>query len=219
MPGTALIAGVGPTIGEAVARELHDAGYAVGLFARSTDLIDSVADDLGPGALAVQTDITDPEAVVAGTDRVRNALGPIEVLVLNAAGGGGNPVGKASVSRLRELFDVRVAGSLACVNAAIEDLRQTGGTIVVSGTTYADGHAAEQLEWGAVAPATRGLARSLDDGLTDVQVSYIEIGTAVAPDEEDRVSAVPASAIAAKYRHIVAEETAYTREVTIDDRG
>jgi NADP-dependent 3-hydroxy acid dehydrogenase YdfG len=218
VPGTALIAGVGPTIGEAVARELHAAGYPVGLFARSGDVIDALAADLGADACAVQTDITDAAAVERATDRVREALGPIEVLVLNASGGGGNPVEEASVQRLRELFDVRVAGGLACVTAARGDLQQTNGTIIVSGTTYADGHAAEQLEWGAVAPATRGLARSLDDGLTGVQVSYVELGTAVAPDGAARQFAVPASAIAEKYRQLTAEDTAYTREVTLDQR-
>jgi len=147
---TAIVAGVGPTIGEAVAREFHAAGMDVGLFARSEAFVAELADGLGVGTLAVPTDVTDPDAVEAGTAAVREAFGPISVLVCNADGGGGKPVDDASVERLRSIFDVRVGGTLACVRAALADLRETEGTVIVSGTTYADPPVTEQLEWGAV---------------------------------------------------------------------
>jgi len=61
MARTAIVAGVGPGLGAAVARRFVDERCQVGLFARSTGFID----ELGEDAVAVQTDITDPEQVRA----------------------------------------------------------------------------------------------------------------------------------------------------------
>jgi NADP-dependent 3-hydroxy acid dehydrogenase YdfG len=115
MSDTAIVAGVGPAIGDAVARRFHEAGMDVGLFARSPEYVEDLAADLGAGALAVPTDVTDEAAVREGVAAVREAFGPVSALVLNASGGAGRPVEDASVDRLRSVFDVRVAGSLACV--------------------------------------------------------------------------------------------------------
>lgn len=218
MSETAIVAGVGGTIGEAVAREFHDAGWDVGLFARSESFIGELAAELGEGALAVPTDITDEPAVEAGVSQVREAFGAISVLVLNATGGGGNPVGEGDVERLRSIFDVRVAGSLACVAAAREDLRATNGTVIFSGTTYADPPVTEQIEWGAVGPAAHGLASSLDAGLEGVQVTYVEIGTAVRPGGESDPVSISAESVASEYRRLVERDEIATRTVELRRR-
>ncbi|WP_256296374.1 SDR family oxidoreductase [Haloarchaeobius salinus] len=218
MTGTAVIAGVGPKIGEAVARELHDAGYDVGLFARSEAFIAELAAYLGEGTLAVPTDVTDEESVEAGMATVREEFGPVSVLVLNATGGGGRPVGQANAERLRGIFDVRVAGSLTCVNAALADLRETEGTVIFSGTTYADSLVPEQIEWGAVGPAARGLSASLATALDDVQVTYVRIGSRVAPAGQVDDDALSAAEVAATYRELVERDVAVTRELDLRQR-
>lgn len=215
MSDTAIVAGVGPTIGEAVAREFHAAGMDVGLFARSEAFVEDLADDLGDGALAVPTDVTDEAAVREGVETVREAFGPVSALVLNASGGGGRPVEEASVERLRSVFDVRVGGALACVQAALPDLLETDGTVVVSGTTYADPPVVEQIEWGAVGPAAHGLATSLDAALDDVQVTYVRIGSAVRPPDESGPVSIGADTVAAEYRRLVEQEEAVTRELDL----
>lgn len=217
MAHTVLVAGVGPRIGEATVRTFHAAGHDVGMFARSSDLIDDLAADLGDGALAVEADITDEDAVVAGVETVREALGPVGALVLNASGGGGRPFPDASVERLRHLFDVRVAGSLACVQAVADDLRETEGTVVFSGTTFADGESPDQVEWGAVAPGARGLARTLASALESVQVTYVSIGSAVRPAAD--AWSIPAESVAETYLDLVEREDAVTRELDLYRRG
>lgn len=219
MSETAIVAGVGPTIGAAVAREFHEAGMNVGLFARSPGFIEDLAADLGEGARAVPTDVTDEAAVAEGVATVREAFGPVSVLVLNASGGGGRPVEEADVDRLRSIFDVRVAGSLACVTAALPDLRETGGTVIVSGTTYADPPVTEQVEWGAVGPAARGLTLSLDAALDEVQVTYVRIGSAVRPPGEAGPMALGADVVAAEYRHLVERDAAGTGELDLRQRS
>lgn len=218
MTRTAVVAGVGPTIGESVARRFHEAGYDVGLFARSTEFVEELAADLGDGAVAVQADVTDETAVEEGVQTVREAFGSVSALVLNASGGGGRPVEEAEVDRLREVFDVRVAGSLACVQAALPDLRETGGSVVVSGTTYADPPVTDQIEWGAVGPAARGLATSLDAALDDVQVTYVRIGSGVAPAGEAGPASLGADAVAERYLQLVEDDGTATRELDLRRR-
>ncbi len=217
MTGAAIVAGVGPTIGQAVARRLHGAGYDVGFFARSEAFLEELSADLGEGALAVPTDITDTDDVEAGVNAVREAYGPVSVLVLNATGGGGRPVEGASVDRLESMFAVRVSGSLACVQAVRDDLLETGGTVIFSGTTFADGEVPQQIEWGAVGPATSGLANSLGAALDGVQVTYVRIGSRVVPGEAGS-GALSASEVADTYLDVIEREGVTTRECEVYSR-
>jgi len=218
MSETAIVAGVGQTIGESVARRLHRAGYDVGLFARSESFVEQLADDLGDGALAVPTDITDTEAVQRGVETVRAAFGPVSVLVLNATGGGGRPVEQATVDRLESIFAVRVAGSLACVQAVREGLQETEGTVIFSGTTFADGGVTGQVEWGAVAPAAEGLATSLAAALERVQVTYVRIGSSVTPADVAAEGALSADQVADTYLDLIEREAVTTRELDLYSR-
>lgn len=215
MSDTVLIVGVGETIGEATARQLHEAGYDVGLFARSAPFIEELAADLGAGAVAVPTDITDTAAVEAGVERVQAELGQLGAVVLNASAGGGRPIEDASVERLQSMLDVRVAGSLACVQAALPDLRETEGTVVFSGTTYAEETAPEQVEWGAVGPATQGLAATLDAAVDEVQVTYVSIGTGIAPADTDARQRLDADELAAVYQQLIERDRAVTRRLDV----
>jgi len=211
---TAIIAGVGPTIGEAVARRFHDAGMNVALLARSAGRIDALAEELGDGALAVQGDVTEPAAVEDAVAAVREAFGPVSVLVCNAAAGGGNPLEEATPERFEAVWRVRAYGSFLLVRALREELLETGGTVLFSGTTYATETAPDQVEWGSAAPAVQGLARTLADALTPVHVCYVRIGTAVRP--EGSPVAAHAETVAERYLELVEQEGAAFSEVLLD---
>ncbi|EMA62457.1 SDR family oxidoreductase [Halorubrum lipolyticum] len=222
MSRVVVVAGVGPNIGTAVARRFHADGFAVAMLARSDRVTAPLAAELGSDAVSIAADVTDRSAVERAMERVRTELGPVEVLVLNASGGGGRPVDEANVERLRSIFDVRVGGSLACVRAALRDLRETEGTVLFSGTTFAEPPVTEQIEWGAVGPAARGLAQSLDAALDDVTVTYVRIGSAVRPAESsteaeetgDRI-AIDAADLAAEYRRLVDRPGLATSELDL----
>jgi NADP-dependent 3-hydroxy acid dehydrogenase YdfG len=148
-------------------------------------------------------------------ERPYEELGPIEAVLLNATGGAGRPLEDASVERLRSIFDVRVAGALACVQAALPDLKETEGTVVFSGTTFADGTVTDQIEWGAVAPAARGLSNSLAASLDSVQVTYVRIGTGVAPTDANASRRLDADELAELYRDLVERDRAISRECDV----
>ena len=87
MTRTAVIAGVGPGLGESLARKFAAEGCRVALFARSLDYIEELADDLpDPGkGLAIQTDLADVDQIRDGFESVREAFGPVDVLVNHAS--------------------------------------------------------------------------------------------------------------------------------------
>lgn len=201
MTRTLLVAGVGETIGTAVARRFAEDGWNVALLARSGEVTDPLAEELrerGVDALALRADVTDPEAVEAAVSRASDGLGPVECVVCNATAGGGHPFEDADADTFRRIFEVRTLGSFHLVRAAAAALRETDGTVLFSGTTYATEPAPEHVEWGAGAPATRGLARTLDTS-RPFDVCYVRIGSAVRPPESEFPGAVGADEVAERY--------------------
>ena len=138
MTRTAVIAGVGPGLGASIARKFVAEGCAVGLFARPSDFIDNLAADLNEegDALAVQTDITDAEAVAAGFEEVRAAFGPVDVLVNHASGGAWKRLMDLSGEEFEQALAVGPQGSFHCSQEAVADmLDNDGGTVIFTGAT------------------------------------------------------------------------------------
>ena len=193
MGETVLVAGVGPNLGETVARRLVAAGHRVGLVARSGDRVESLADALGDDAVPAAADITDGDDLGSAVAELRAAFGSVDAVVHNANAPGGNPPAEATPERLAAVWRVRTLGLLHCLQAAPE-----AAAVVVSGTNYASGAAPEQVEWGSGAAATKGLARSVGEA-GEAAVTYVEIGAAVAPPESTFPGAIGADRLADRY--------------------
>lgn len=84
----ALVTGAGRGIGREVAVRLAALGWSVGLTARSGDELDETAEmvrEAGGREVTLAGDVSRPEAVEAMCEAVEGDLGPVEVLVNNAA--------------------------------------------------------------------------------------------------------------------------------------
>ena len=162
---TAVIAGVGPGLGAALARKFGKEGCRVALLARSRDYLQELASQLkanGTQALPVQMDITDPVQVARGFERVRQELGLVDILVCHASSGG--PFNRGVLETSPEDFErawrVTVYGALLSCQAAVPDmLKRQDGCILFTGATSSVRGAA--LAFSSAKFALRGLAQSL----------------------------------------------------------
>ncbi|EMA42782.1 SDR family NAD(P)-dependent oxidoreductase [Halococcus saccharolyticus] len=225
MTRTVVIAGVGSGLGASIARKFASEGCDVGLFARSGEFIESLADELDetPGdALAVPTDITDPEAVEAGFETVREAFGPVDVLVNHASGGAWKGLQDLSTEEFDQALAVGARGGFLCSQEAVEDmLDEDGGTVIFTGATSSVRGNDGALAFSAGKFAVRGMAESMarDLGPEGIHVAHVVIDGGIRPPEREVGSPeeyLDPDAIAESYWHLVEQErSAWTLELDL----
>jgi 3-oxoacyl-[acyl-carrier protein] reductase len=129
----ALVTGAGRNIGRAIALALADAGAAVVLNARSSiEEIRSVEAEIGPNALAVLADVTDPAAVERMLAQAKERFGRLDVLVNNAAIRAVEPLEEIGLARWREVTGVILDGAWNCSQAALAPLKESGCAAIVN---------------------------------------------------------------------------------------
>jgi NAD(P)-dependent dehydrogenase (short-subunit alcohol dehydrogenase family) len=158
----AVVAGVGPGLGAALVRKLAEEGCRVGMFARSSKFIGKLATDLGPYALAIPTDISDSKQVAAGFRKVRERLGPVEILVAHASGSLGGRLEKTSSEEFERSWRTAVLGAFLCAREALSDmLERRKGAIIFTGATSSVRGRGGAVAFSSAKFAVRGLAQSL----------------------------------------------------------
>src|ERR1700684_3265801 len=80
----ALVTGANQGVGLQVARELVANGLTVLVGSRNFERGEAAAIQIGPGAIAVQLDVTDGDSIAAAAERIRNEIGRLDLLVNNA---------------------------------------------------------------------------------------------------------------------------------------
>ncbi len=134
----AIVTGAGRGIGRAMAQELARAGAAVAVLARSEDqLTETVALIEGEGgrAIALPADVTDQLAVARAVAETERQLGPVELLVNNAGGGGQvGPLWEVEPDAWWRCVEVNLRGSFLCAQAVVPGMvaRQRGRVIITS---------------------------------------------------------------------------------------
>ena len=196
MKQTAVITGVGSGLGAALVRKFVKMGCRVGMFARSADYLTQFAKELTGmkgAALAVPTDITDPEQVARGFRKVREAYGPVDILV--------NHAGNATWAGLLELkphdfeqaWRVGSYASFLCAQEAVPDmLNKGGGTILFSGATSSIRGRGGALAFSSAKFGVRGLAESLARELwpKGIHVAHVVIDGAIDTPDSRKPSSV-----------------------------
>jgi len=138
---TAIIAGVGPGTGAALARAFAKEGYAVGLLSRHAESSEPVAKEIidsGGKALAVPTDVTNRQSVISTVGQIRKNLGRITALAHNASGYGRGTILELDPEQVRQSFEANVMGALHLAQAVIPDMLKAGhGFISLTGATAA----------------------------------------------------------------------------------
>jgi len=129
----AVVTGAGRGIGEGIAKVLAGAGARVLCAARRQQEIERVAAEIegdGGSAVAVRTDVTDPDAVRALGQAALDQWGRLDIWVNNA---GGSPLQVPLTELPREEWDATLALNLTAIwesTRVAAELMEEGGRIV-----------------------------------------------------------------------------------------
>ena len=116
MRRVALVTGAGRRIGADIARRLAREGYAVALFANAS-LVGAEALAAEIGGRAFYADLADPEAAAAAFARAADGLGPVELLVNNAAAFEDDSIDRLDLALWRRQFAVDLESPVFLIGA------------------------------------------------------------------------------------------------------
>jgi NAD(P)-dependent dehydrogenase (short-subunit alcohol dehydrogenase family) len=193
-----IVTGGGTGLGKAIATEFARLGASVGILSRNDEhRAAGVAAVEGAGgrATAVRCDIRDPASIAAAFDRVHEDLGPIDVLVNNAAGNFPVPAEDMSPNAWRTVVDIVLNGTFYCCRDLARRLIPAGrdASIVNVGASYAwtggPGFAHSAAAKAGVKNLTETLA--VEWGPYGIRVNGLVPGLMPHEDETADIAAVP----------------------------
>jgi NAD(P)-dependent dehydrogenase (short-subunit alcohol dehydrogenase family) len=177
----ALVTGANQGVGRQVAKELVANGLTVLVGSRNFERGEAAAKEIGPGAIALQLDVTDRASVAAAAARIRSEFGRLDVLVNNAAISNtekGNLslreyakltlASNVSLDEVRAVWETNVFGVLAVYQAMLPLLRESPDARIVnvssgvgSLTNNADPNYPYHAMFGPVYPASKAALNAM----------------------------------------------------------
>jgi 2-hydroxycyclohexanecarboxyl-CoA dehydrogenase len=191
----ALVTGAAGGVGRVAARRLAADGHRVAV----NDIVGEaplreLAEQIG--GVAVPGDIADPQAVTAMVTEVSGTLGPVQILVANAAAMAMSPFLDADPAQWWRQIEVNLSGHFRLIQAVVPGMRALGqGRIIVIASGWGViGHpnatAYASSKSGLIA-LTKGLGRELaPDGIlaNAVAPAYIDTGQLLVDAQDAGVS-------------------------------
>ncbi len=139
----AIVTGASRGIGEYIARHLARAGASVVIAARSEEVSDprlpgtihSVAESIraeGGQAIAIPTNMRDPESITACVERTVSELGRLDIVVNNAAILVPGDIESVQERHIELMWQVDLRGPILMCKAAVAPLRAAGGGHIIN---------------------------------------------------------------------------------------
>lgn len=160
----AVVTGGGSGIGLGMAELLVDGGARVVITGRSQDTLDAAREKLGENAVAVRGDVSSTADLDELADRVKNDLGTLDALFVNAGVTYTTPFGATSEEAFDEMLAVNVRGAFFTVQKLVPLMGAGSGVVLttsaanVLGIEASSGYAAGKA---AVRAMARNFARDL----------------------------------------------------------
>ena len=203
----ALVTGVGPGTGAAVARRFAQGGYRVAMLARNSERLASLQQQI-PCSIAVPCDVSDPAAL----ERAVAQVGDPKVVIHNAVGGAFGTFEQVEAQTLQHNFDINTMALFHLARLTTPAMVKAGeGALIVTGNTSAQRGKAAFAGFAPTKAAQRILAESLarDLGPKGVHVAYLVIDAVIdlpwqrkrLPDAKDDFFISPSS-IAGEVFHL-----------------
>jgi NAD(P)-dependent dehydrogenase (short-subunit alcohol dehydrogenase family) len=192
----ALVTGAGTGVGKAVAVALAKAGYNLVLAGRRPEPLAEVAglvNAAGTQALAVPTDITKRDSILALFAKIKSSFGRLDVLFNNAGiGAPPVPLEELPYEAWQNVVATNLTGMFLCTQEAIKIMKAQsprGGRIVNNGSISAHTPRPFSVAYTSTKHAVTGLTKStaLDCRPYDICCGQVDIGNAVSPLTERMV--------------------------------
>lgn len=165
----ALVTGAQAGIGAACAKRLARDGIAIGVLDLTEELAaDTVKAirDAGGEAIALGADISKRDQVKAAVAKLREAFGPITILVNNAGITDFVPFEEIKEERWEVVYKINVLGQIICAQEVLADMKAKGWGRIVnisssSGQTGAVNMCTYSSSKGAIITLTRSMSQEL----------------------------------------------------------
>ena len=211
----ALVTGVGPGTGAAIARRFSRGGYSVAMLARNRERLSRLKDEI-PNSHAYQCDVTNEAQLDTTIEAIRRELGAPKVLIHNAVGGAFGNFMEIDPKVLNQNFQVNTMALLYLARRLAPAMVEAGeGAIIASGNTSALRGKASFAGFAPTKAAQRILAESIarELGPKGVHVAYVLIDAVIDlewtrtrfPDAPNEFFITPA-AIADEVWHVVHQD-------------
>ena len=177
----AVVTGVGPGTGAAIARRFARGGYSVAMLARSRDRLEALEREIDHSRGYV-CDVTDETQLDATIERVRADLGAPKILVHNAVGGAFATFLEVDPAVLNQNFQVNTMALLYLARRLAPSMAEAGeGAIIVTGNTSALRGKPRFAGFAPTKAAQRILAEAIarEVGPKGVHVAYVVIDAVI----------------------------------------
>ncbi|MBB6050114.1 SDR family oxidoreductase [Armatimonas rosea] len=199
MSKIALVTGAGSGVGRAVTLALLHAGYSVALAGRRADALEqtvALAGEAGERALAVPTDVRDPEAIRALFAQTKAAFGRLDVLFNNAGIVRNGPIDTLSLDDWQAVVETNLTATFLCTQEAFKLMKSQdpmGGRIINNGSVSAQVPRPYSASYTATKHAISGLTKStaLDGRAYNIACGQIDIGNALTDNTQKMQQGVP----------------------------
>ena len=177
----AVVTGVGPGTGAAIARRFSQGGYAVAMLARNRERIAKLETEI-PNSRAYPCDVTNEAQLDGAISAIRTDLGEPKVLIHNAVGGAFGNFMEIDPKVLNQNFQVNTMALLYLARRLAPSMVAAGeGAIIASGNTSALRGKASFAGFAPTKAAQRILAESIarELGPKGVHVAYVLIDAVI----------------------------------------
>lgn len=173
----ALVTGVGPGTGAAIARRFAESGYRVAMLARDAERLARLEQEI-PDSTAIPCDVADHEELA----RAIRQIGNPDVVIHNAVGGAFGTFTEVDAETLQRNFEINAMALFHLARLTTPAMIEAGkGALIVTGNTSALRGKAAFAGFAPTKAAQRILAESLarELGPKGIHVAYLIIDAVI----------------------------------------
>lgn len=236
-PRVALVTGASRGLGASIAKALLDEGYAVAIgYQHQAEQARALAPD-NPMAFPVQMDIGDAASVEKAFSQIAERLGPVDILVNNAAIAQEKDFLTLTDADWERMFNINLFGAVRCVRQALPGMLERGfGRIINISSVGGQWGGLNQVHYAGTKAALINLTRSLaklysKQGITSNAIAPGLVATDMSaaelqrPSGQEKVKKIPLGRlgtpeeIGATVVYLASDEAGYMTGHTINING